>query len=193
MKHLAITGNLGSGKSTVCKIFEALQIPIYYSDVEAKRLMLEDEDLKNNIKALIGFNAYHENGALNRTYISGKIFENKIILEKMNGLVHPAVRVDYLKWRKAQNAVFTIQESALTFEIGAEKIMDAVILVYAPEPLLIERGMLRDNKTEAEIKARLSQQINQEIKKKKSEFIVYNGLGDSLCEQVVEMYCKIID
>ena len=108
MKHLAITGNLGSGKTTICKLFEVLGIPVYYSDKEAKRLMLQDKILKKQIKELLGIGAFHKNGRPNRKYIGSKIFSDKSLLESMNALVHPAVRSDYKRWREQQSALFTL-------------------------------------------------------------------------------------
>lgn len=190
-KHIAITGNLGSGKSTVCRFFQQLEIPVYYSDQAAKMLMIQDKQLIKSIKKLLG-NAAYIDGVLDRKYVGTKIFGDKKLLEKMNALVHPSVRKDYMKWRNAQKSLFTIQESALTFEIEAEKIMDSTILVYAPEALLIERGVARGNQTKKEVKARLSKQMDQEIKKRKATYIINNSLGELLLPQVMDIYNKII-
>lgn len=191
IKHIAITGNLGSGKSTVCKFFEQLDIPVYYSDSEAKKLMISDIKLINQIKNLLGKESY-EKGQLNKVFVGSRIFEDKKLLKKMNALVHPIVRKDYIKWRKKQNTLFTIQESALTFEIQAEKIMDATILVYAPEELLIERGVLRGQQDRKQIIDRLAKQMDQEIKKERATFIINNSLGELLIPQVIEIYNKVI-
>ncbi|MDA9773767.1 dephospho-CoA kinase [Saprospiraceae bacterium] len=191
MKHLAITGNLGSGKTTICKLFEVLGIPIYYSDKEAKKLMLQDKNLKKQIKDLLGNDAFHRNGRPNRKYIGSKIFSDKSLLASMNTLVHPAVRADYKRWREQQNAVFTLQESALTYEIGADKYMDATIVVYAPEEVLISRGMNRDGVSRAAIVARLAKQMDQKLKIKKADFTINNDGKSALIPQVYSIYKEL--
>ena len=190
MKHLGITGNMGSGKSTVCRIFESLNIPVYYSDARAKHLMQHNKKVISSIKTLLGDEAYNENKVLDRVYVAQKIFNNSDLLRGINEIVHPAVRKDYLEWRAQQKSVFTLQESALSFEIGAESIMDAMILVYAPEALLISRSMLRDQKTKEDIKSRLAQQMDQEVKKGLADWVIYNALGDLLLPQIVKIYEK---
>ena len=114
MKHLAITGNIGSGKSTACRFFERLDIPVYYSDARAKKLMIEDQEVIGAIKDLLGEESYSEDGTLNRSHVASKIFSDQTLLQQMNQIVHPAVRKDYHRWRENQDAVFTLQESALT-------------------------------------------------------------------------------
>lgn len=188
MKHFAVTGNIGSGKSTICSIFELLGIPVYYSDYRAKLLMHNNLDVKDALKTLLGEDIYLESGELDRVKMANKIFTNEIILEKVNAIVHPAVRMDYFKWREKQEAPYTLQESALTFEIGGEEYVDGVILVYAPEELLISRSMKRGNATRKQIKDRLSKQMDQELKKKKADFIIDNSMGVSITEQIVKLH-----
>lgn len=193
MKHLAITGNMGSGKSTVSSIFENMGIPVYYSDVHAKRLMNEDKEVREQLIAIFGKDVYGGNELLNRTFLGKKIFHDKSLLTRVNKIVHPRVRKDYLKWRKKQNAQYTLQESALTFEIKADKIMDATILVYAPEPLLINRIKQRDNLSIKDIKARLDKQISQDKKKEKASFIINNGISNVLTRQIQHIHLQIIN
>ncbi len=191
MKHLAITGNIGSGKSTACRLFERLDIPVYYSDARAKKLMIEDQKVIGAIQDLLGQEAYSEDGSLNRSHVASKIFSDQTLLQQMNQIVHPAVRKDYHSWRENQDAVFTLQESALTFEIGAEKIMDYVILVYAPESLLIKRSTKRDGIDEAAVRQRLDKQMSQDLKAQKADYILFNGLTDSLLFQIQRLYHEL--
>jgi dephospho-CoA kinase len=190
MKHFAVTGNIGSGKSTVCSIFELLEIPVYYSDYRAKLLMNTDKELKKELMKLLGNKIYSKDGELDKKKMASKIFTDKKLLEKVNSIVHPAVRKDYMKWRAKQKAPYTLQESALTFEIGADKHVDDVILVYAPEKLLIERTMQRNNISKTQVKDRLSKQMSQDIKKEKARYIIDNSLGVSLIEQVIKLHKK---
>lgn len=193
MKHLAITGNLGSGKTTVCLIFETLGVPVYYSDYRAKILMYKSSTLKLKIKALLGSEAYHKNGRPNRSVIASKIFSDQKLLEKMNALVHPAVAEDYLEWRNQQKSPFTLQESALTYEIDADKKMDAVIVVYAPTETLIMRGMNRDKSSRKAVEARLAKQMNQEEKISRADYTINNDGETKLIPQVLKIYHAIID
>ncbi len=193
MKHLAITGNLGSGKTTVCKIFEILGIAVYYSDSRAKMLMYKSVELKNSIKSLLGKEAYHRNGRPNRAYIASKIFNDPTLLQSMNALVHPAVADDYLNWRNQQKSAFTLQESALTFEINADKRMDAVIVVHAPLEVLISRGMLRDGASRGSIEARLNKQMKQELKMERADYLINNDGQTALIPQVYAIYRSIIN
>jgi len=170
MKHYAVTGNMGSGKTTVCRIFELLDIPVYYSDARAKKLMITDKKVMKNLIDLLGKEVYTKAGELDRKWMAKKIFDSPKTLAKVNGIVHPAVRKDYKAWRKTHNAPYTLQESALTFEIGAEKHVDGVILVHAPEALLIDRSMKRNNVSKESVKARLSKQLDQKIKFKKADY-----------------------
>ncbi len=187
MKHYAVTGNIGSGKSTVCSIFEILDVPVYYSDIRAKQLMLENENVRGELKILLGEDVYLPDGELNRKWMAHKIFNSPVLLKGVNDIVHPAVRKDYFKWRENQDSNYTLQESALTFEIGAEKHMDGVILVYAPEELLIYRTMQRSQTSEEEVRSRLEKQMSQELKKDKANYIINNGLGESLIKQIVDL------
>ncbi len=188
MKHFAITGNIGSGKSTVCSIFEVLHIPVYYSDARAKILMQSNKTVQNELIDLLGNKVYDQEGKLNRKWMGEKIFNEPALLKKVNKIVHPAVRKDYKKWRQEQSAIYTLQESALTFEIKADKHVDAVILVYAPEALLIKRSMARGNVSEEAVRSRLSKQMDQEKKRKKADYIIDNSLGVSLIDQVVHLH-----
>src|ERR1043165_3634636 len=134
MMNIGLTGGIGSGKTTVAKIFELLGIPVYYADDSAKRIMSEDEDLKTAIQNQFGKEAY-QNGELNRAYLSAKVFSDPSQLEVLNSIVHPATIRDAAKWMARQKTPYTIKEAALIFESGSAEQLDYVIGVYAPAPL----------------------------------------------------------
>lgn len=192
MLHVGLTGNMGSGKSTVAKLFEFLQIPVYYSDKEAKTIMYRNKSVKSKLKKAIGKDIYLKNGRLNRLLLAEKIFNNPSLLENVNEIVHPAVREHYLKWRKKQKAPYTIQESAITFETKAHKVMDATIVVYAPEELLISRVMERDNISKEKVLERLQNQMSQEKKIKKADYIIDNSMAELLMPQVREIHQDLL-
>jgi len=188
MLKVGITGGIGAGKTTVCRLFELLNIPVYYADDRAKALMMEDEDLVNQIKALLGDQAYFEDGSLNKKYISSIVFQNKGKLALLNALVHPAVAKDSQKWFKnLKNAPFALKEAALLFEAGSYKDLDQIITVAAPLELRIERVMMRDNLPRDAVLSRINKQMPQEDKIKQSDFVINNGPQDSLIQQVIEI------
>lgn len=195
MLKIGITGGIGSGKSFVAKIFEMYGIPVYYADKEAKRLMYQSQTLKSSIKDLLGNEAYHRNGRLNRPYIASKIFAEKKLLKKMNGLVHPAVKVDFLKWAERQTAPYVLEESAIIFENGLDKGFDKVILVVADKEVRIQRVMKRDKISKEQVKARMKQQFTDEKKVPLADYIIDNSGGkkDGLIKQLNALHHKLLE
>lgn len=191
---IGITGGIGSGKTTVCKIFEVLNIPIYYADDQAKRLMIENDTLKKGIIELFGANAYLEDGQLNRAHIAGIAFNDTNILKALNGLVHPAVQKDANEWAASQtDAPYSLREAALIFEGGGYKLLDKVITVFAPKEVRINRVMARDNVDKAAVEARMSKQMPDEEKVKLADFVIINDGKTSLVEQVVKVHQLLIN
>lgn len=189
MKKIAITGGIGSGKSTVCKVFEQLDFPVFYSDVEAKNILRENELVKSQIIELLGEEAY-QNNELNRSYISGKIFSDISLKEKMNSIVHPAVRLVFENWATIQKSKIVFNEAAILFETGAYKNFDSTILVTSPESLKIKRIIARDNCTEQEARLRIKNQWADEDKIKLADFILNNDESEPLLQQISDLISK---
>ncbi len=188
-----ITGGIGSGKTTVCKVFETLGIPVYYADYHAKQLMVNDPRLVAGIKKLFGPESYFEDGSLNRPYVAGEVFGNDEKLRRLNRLVHPAVAEDSERWHHAQEKVpYTLKEAALLFESGNFNNLDKVITVFAPEELRIKRVMERDEATEESIRARMAKQMPEEEKIKRADFVVHNDGKHSIVEQVLDIHHKLL-
>ena len=143
MIKIGITGGIGSGKSTVCRAFAQLGVPVYDSDSRARRLMNEDVALKAAVSGLFGDGAYDADG-LNRKYVAGRIFSDGTLRERLNAVVHPAVAEDFARWAERQQGPYVIEEAAILFESGAYRQMDKVVTVTAPEPERIRRTCLRD-------------------------------------------------
>lgn len=188
MKIIGLTGGIGSGKTTVAKLFVALGVPVYDSDKEAKILMNTSKVLIKEIKELLGEEAYKES-ELNRRYIAGKIFKDKKLLQKLNAIVHPAVRENFLQWVSEQNTSYVIQETALLYENNAASLYDAVILVTAPEELRVERVLHRDATTKEAVLARINNQLSDKEKIAKANFILEN-IDIKETEQKVEALHK---
>jgi dephospho-CoA kinase len=191
MLRIGLTGGIVSGKSTVAKIFEVLGIPVYYADDAAKNIMNEDEELKQQIIKHFGDQSYINN-KLDRKYISEKVFNNKENLSLLNSLVHPATIRDAENWMKNQTSVYAIKEAALIFESGAEKFLDYVIGVFAPENLRIDRVVKRDNISGEEVKNRIKNQMNEEKKMSLCNFVVTNDEQQPLLPQVIALHKQLL-
>lgn len=193
---IGITGGIGSGKTTVCRIFETLGIPVYYADDRAKALMVENPDLIKRIKELFGEAAYLPDGSLNRAYIADIAFHNPLKLNELNAAVHPAVWLDGEAWHNAQtHAPYTLKEAALLFESGGNLLLDKIITVVAPEETRIERVLLRGGGTlkRSDIEARIAKQLPDEEKVKKSDFVIQNDGNQALIPQVLAIHNRIMN
>ena len=184
---VGITGGIGSGKSTVSKFFEVLGIPVYYADDAARRLMNEDETLKEQLQKQFGEETYIA-GKLNRKYLSNLVFNNEEKLALLNSIVHPATLRDSEQWMQQQKTPYAIKEAALIFESGAQKQLDYVIGVYAPAPVRIQRVMKRDHVTREEVKMRMEKQINEEIKMRLCDYVITNDEQELVIPQVIKIH-----
>jgi dephospho-CoA kinase len=186
MLRIGITGGIGSGKSTVAHVFEVMGIPVYYADVEAKKMMNEDEELKQQIIQEFGNESY-VNGVLNRQHLATIVFADKEKLAVLNALVHPATIRHGIKWMERQKAPYALKEAALIFESGTQEHLDYVIGVSAPLPLRIQRAMQRDKVTREEVLRRMQNQIDEEIKMRLCDFVIKNDEQELVIVQVMAL------
>lgn len=191
MLKIGITGGIGSGKSTVTKLFEVLGIPVYNADDAAKRLMNDDKLLKAAIKKTFGDDAYI-NDILNRKYIADIVFTDPKKLGALNAMVHPVTLQDAEIWMNKQNSPYAIKEAALIFESGAQEQLDYVIGVYAPAPLRILRTMQRDRVSREAVLARMNKQIDETVKMRLCDFIINNDDQQMVIPQVIELHSKLL-
>jgi len=189
--RIGITGGIGSGKTTVARIFEVLGIPVYYADEAAKKIMNEDETLKAQIIHHFGKDAYTE-GKLNRPYLAAIVFADKNKLNLLNSLVHPATIRNSLAWMKSQIAPYSLREAALIFESGVQGQLDYVIGVSAPLDLRVKRAMTRDNLTMAQVHERMDRQINETIKMRLCDFVIVNDDAKAIIPQVMLLHDKLL-
>ena len=192
MKIVGLTGGIGSGKTTVAKQFQALGIPVYIADDEAKKLMNRSKIIKRKLKALFGDEAYKDN-TLNRPFLADKIFNNAENLKKMNAVVHPKVASHFKNWVKKQIAPYVLKESAILFENGAYKDCDLIITVTAPLELRKKRLLKRDNTTLEKIQAIINNQWSDESKISKSHFVITNKDLEETKQQVQLTHNKIVN
>ncbi len=191
MLRIGITGGIGSGKTTVARIFSVLGIPVYDADAASKRLMTENEALKEQIKNAFGPAAYKD-GLPDRKYLATMVFQDSEKLALLNSFIHPATIKDAEEWMQKQNTPYAIKEAALIFETGSEKYLDYVIGVKAPSELRLQRAMQRDNSTEEQIKLRMSQQMDEEEKMRLCNYVIVNDEQQLLIPQVLELHEKLI-
>jgi dephospho-CoA kinase len=191
MKKIGLTGGIGSGKSTVARIFEVLGIPVYYADESSRRLMSEDAELKEKIIKAFGATAY-TNGKLNRKYLSDAVFKDEQKIKLLNSYVHPATIKDAAEWMQKQNAPYIIKEAALIFESGSNKDLDYVIGVRSPENLRIKRVMSRDNISEEQVRARMNKQMDENAKLNLCNYILVNDEQHLLIPQVLALHEKFL-
>jgi len=190
---VGLTGGIGSGKTTVAKLFHKLGVPIYVSDIEAKKIMITNEKVIVAIKNLLGDATYDDNNKLNRSYISEKVFKDKSLLNDLNSIVHPAVAEDFLNWYKIQDSEYVIKESAILFESGSFKNCEVVITVTAPLEDRINRVVLRDNVTKKQVLHRVMNQLSDEDKIDRSNFIIINKTLDGAENQVEKINTQILN
>ncbi|MFN8152754.1 MAG: dephospho-CoA kinase [Bacteroidia bacterium] len=190
MKTVGITGGIGSGKSIVCRFFTLLGVPVYDADSAARRLMDADPNVKENVTALFGNKAYLSDGTLNRKEIAARVFSDPAQLEKLNGVVHPAVARDFHQWKQQQppKQPYVLREAAILFESGSWKDCDNIILVDAPEEIRIQRVMQRDHRSTAEIRNIISRQWTSEKKRNQSDYVIENNEHHLVIPQILAIH-----
>ena len=189
MLKVGITGNIGSGKTTVSKIFEVLGIPVFYADDAAKNVMVNDAILIDAIKHTFGKHSYFEDGTLNRKHIAGIVFNNESELAKLNAIVHPATFRAFDKWQLQHlNAPYILKEAAVLFESDSYKLCDKSIMVTAPLDMRVKRVMLRDKLSEEDILKRENQQFAEEKKVGLADFVINNDNFELVIPQVLKLH-----
>ncbi len=191
MTVVGLTGGIGSGKTTIANFFKELNVPIYFADIEAKKLMNKSKVLQKKIKALFGERAYIKN-ELNRPFIAERIFKDKQLLQQMNAIVHPKVGKHFIKWLNKQNSPYVIKEAAILFENNSYKNYDYIITVVAEEKERINRILHRDNTSEQKIKDIMKNQWDDSKKVKLSDFVVQNKSLDNTKKQVYSIHRKLL-
>jgi len=174
MVKIGLTGGIGSGKTTVAKMFEDLGVPVYYADDKAKELMQKSPRIKAKIKQMFGSQAYFNN-KLNTQYLANIVFSDPNKLSVLEKIVHPVVLEDFLSWAEKQTTDFVIMENAILHKSGMDKYMDYVILVTADDEKRLERVIKRDKTTAESVQRRINNQLNTQIMLKKSNFIIKNN------------------
>ncbi len=190
IKRVGITGNIGSGKSLVCKIFNNLGINTFYSDEETKKLYLLPE-IRKQITEYFKDEVYFSDGTLNKKLLSYHLFQNPEALQFIETILYPKLNETFDRWCERQTSDFVLFESAILFEKDFESQFDKIIFVSAPEDVRLRRAMLRDHCDEENVRSRMRLQWNEETKIQKSDFVIYNDGDKMLLPQVVEVWKNV--
>ena len=188
---LGVTGGIGSGKTTVCKVFNVLGIPVFSTDPEASEIMTSDREIISKINFIAGKDLY-KSGTLDRKELAALIFNDSSLLKKVNSIVHPAVSERFLKWAMEQSAPYVIMEAAILFESGASKLVDKVAAVVAPEEERINRVIVRNHLTREEVMDRIRNQMNDEDRIKLSDYVIYNSENDMIIPSIIKIHEEIL-
>ncbi len=192
MLKVALTGNIGSGKSVICKFFEMLEVPVFYADSEAKKLYNNPEILEK-IKNLFGKKVFTPEGSLNKRALANQVFSDKDKLKELNALIHPEVYKAFDKWiLQHPDKPYCLQEAAIVFETGGYIRFDKTILVHAPEEILIERVMKRDSLSRSEVLERLNNQMDQNQKMMLASYLLPNDNTILLIPRILEIHSELI-
>ena len=186
MIKVAICGGIGSGKSTVCRMFEERGVAVYDSDARAKALMNESAEVREALVTEFGEECYLD-GSLNRPYLASKVFGSEEQLARLNAIVHPAVKSDFLAWAEEQEGDYCILETAILFESGFDKFVDKTVAVLAPQPLRVMRAMERDGATKEQIEARIKVQMSDDELMRRCDFAIVNIHLEDVEKDVAEL------
>lgn len=192
---IGITGGIGSGKTTVCRIFETLGIPVYYADDWAKWLVVNDPALKASMIDAFGPETFFPDGSYNRAYVAGLVFSKPKMLEILNQLVHPVVAAHGMEWHRKvvdTGVPYTIKEAALLLESGSYRQLDRLIVVIAPEDVRIQRVVARDGASEEAVRKRMEQQWPEREKIARADFLINNDGCHLLIPQVLAIHREIL-
>ncbi len=194
MLKIGLTGGIGSGKSTVARIFPVLGIPVYNADLVARRLMNSEKKLIEGIMATFGKEAY-KNGELDRNYMASKVFPDQDLLLRLNALVHPAVHHDFIRWCEMQTGTgvpYIVEDAAILVESGAYKQFDVIIVVHAEQRTRIRRVIERDGISEADVRSRMKRQMPDEELLHYADFVIRNNGEELLVPQVLDLHRKFV-
>jgi dephospho-CoA kinase len=190
--RLGVTGGIGSGKTSVCRVFSVLGIPVFSADREAQYIMENDKDIMRKINSLAGQDLY-TGGSLNRTELAKIIFNDSALLNKVNMLVHPAVFDRFRKWVQDQSSPYTIMEAAILFESGASMLVDRIVTVVAPIEERIKRVIMRNKLTREQVKERMKNQMDDEGRRKLSDYIIYNSENEMIIPAILGIHNEILE
>jgi dephospho-CoA kinase len=189
---LGITGGIGSGKTSVCRVFNVLGVPFFSADPEAKMIMDSDISIMKRINSIAGKDLYTK-GSLDRMEMAKLIFNDNSLLEKVNSLVHPLVFEHFRQWEARQSSPYVIMEAAILFESGADKLVDRVATIVAPIEERVDRVKHRNNLSREQVLERMRNQMDDESRIKLSDYVIYNSENDMIIPSILKIHEDIIN
>lgn len=192
MLSVGITGGIGSGKSTVCRVFALLGVPVFHADAESKRALQEDPDVRDAVIRAFGTSMYPE-GNLDRNALAARVFNDPGELAKLNAIAHPAVRNRFARWRDDQKGPYVLLEAALLVDTGWYTSLDRTILVSAPEDLRIERVMARDGVPRTAVEDRIRNQISEAQRLAVADEVILNDGRNAVIPQVLRVHARLLE
>ena len=191
MIKVGVTGGIGAGKSLICSILERIGYPVFYSDIEAKKIITSNPQVRTDLIELFGIQIF-KNGQLDRNLLASLLFSDSTFIEKINSIVHPKVREEFENWALSQDSPLVFNEAAILFETGSYKNFDATILVTAPLEIRLNRVMNRDNSIKADVQKRIDNQWSDEQKAILSTYRIQNNGIQSVLDQLDEVLNELI-
>ena len=188
---LGITGGIGSGKTTVCRVFNVLGIPFFSSDAEAKKIMNSDKEIIEKVRSIAGRDVY-SSGSLDRIELARLIFKNENLLKKINKVVHPIVFEHFKLWEKSTSAPYVIMEAAILIESGASELVDRIVTVVAPVEERIERVVRRNKLTKDQVLDRIKNQMEDDEKIRLSDYVIYNSEHQMIIPSILKIHEEIL-
>lgn len=192
MFHVGLTGGIGSGKTTVARVFRTLGVPVLEADAEGRRILAEDQDVIREIAALFGKEVVRD-GSIDRPKLAGLVFNAPEALRALNAIVHPAVREGFRRWAAEQQAPYVIMEAAILTETGGHHAMDRIIVVSAPEALRLRRVMQRDEVDESAVRARMANQASDAERNAIADHLIHNDDKQLVIPQVLAVHAALLN
>jgi dephospho-CoA kinase len=189
---LGVTGGIGSGKTSVCRVFNVLGIPVFSADSEARKIMTGNQRVIDGINEIAGRNIY-SSGILDSSSLAELIFNNQEALARVNTLVHPEVFAAFEEWSRVQVSPYVIMEAAILFESGAENRVDRIATVVAPVEERIERVTRRNLLTREQVIDRIRNQMDDETRIQRSDYIIYNSENDMIIPEILRINEDILN
>jgi dephospho-CoA kinase len=188
---LGVTGGIGSGKTSVCKVFNVLGIPVFSADYEARKIMDSDEEIIEKVKTISGKNVY-SSGYLNRVELAQLIFNNEKLLGEINAVVHPVVLEKFIAWEISATSPYVIMEAAILFESGASELVDRVVSVVAPVEERIERVIRRNSLTREQVLDRIKNQMEDDERIRLSDYVIYNSEHEMVIPAIIHIHEEML-
>jgi dephospho-CoA kinase len=188
---IGITGGIGSGKTSVCRVFNVLGVPVFSADLEARKIMDTDYNIIEKVRTIAGKDVY-STGTLNRKELAELIFNDENLLREINGVVHPVIFKNFLSWEKSVSAAYVIMEAAILFESGASELVERVITVVAPVEERIDRVVRRNNMTREQVLDRIKNQMDDNEKIRLSDYVIYNSEHEMIMPSILKIHEEIL-